>query len=122
MEPKTKVIEVRTAEGKLIVSFSIIEKPANSENRSANQGNQKNENRREGNQGNGPAGEEASMTDAQKRYLFRILADKGIDGEEAYEHLKQLFGVGTLKEVSKFDASKMIERLLGGAQGGAVYD
>lgn len=122
MEAKTKVIEVRTAEGKLIVSFSVTERPVNAENRSAPPGNQRNENRREGNQGNGPAGEEASMTDAQKRYLFRILADQGIDGEGAYEHLEGLFRVGTLKEVSKFDASKMIERLLGGAQGGAVYD
>jgi hypothetical protein len=122
MEARTKVIEVRTAEGKLIVSFSITEKPVYSENRSANQGNQRNENRREGNQGNGPGGDESLMTDAQKRYLFRILADQGIDGEGAYQQLKELFKVGTLKEVSKFDASKMIERLLGGAQGGAVYD
>lgn len=122
MEAKTKLIEVRTAEGKLIVSFSVTERPANSENRSAPPNNQRNENRREGNHGNGPGGEEASMTDAQKRYLFRILADQGIDGDGAYEHLKGLFRVGTLKEVSKFDASKMIERLLGGAQGGAVYD
>jgi hypothetical protein len=122
MEPKTKLIEVRTGEGKLIVSFSITEKPVNSENRSTNQGNQRNENRREGNQGNSPGGDESLMTDAQKRYLFRILADQGIDGDGAYQHLKQLFGVGTLKEVSKFEASKMIERLLGGAQGGAVYD
>ena len=81
MEPKMKVIEVRTGEGKLIVSFYVTEKPVNTENRSAPPGNQKNENRREGNQGNGPAGEESLMTDAQKRYLFRILADKGIDGD-----------------------------------------
>lgn len=122
MEAKTKVIEVRTGEGKLIVSFSVTEKPFNAENRSVPPGNQRNENRREGNQGNGPGGDESLMTDAQKRYLFRILADQGIDGEGAYEHLKGLFKVGTLKEVSKFEASKMIERLLGGAQGGAVYD
>jgi len=94
----------------------------NTENRPAPPGNQRSENRREGNQGNGPGGDELLMTDAQKRYLFRILADQGIDGEGAYEHLKGLFRVGTLKEVGKFEASKMIERLLGGAQGGAVYD
>lgn len=122
MDAKTKVIEVRTAEGRLIVSFSVTEKTVNTENRSSPPGNQRNENRREGNQGNGPSGDESLMTDAQKRYLFRILADQGIDGEGAYEHLKGLFKVGTLKEVGKFEASKMIERLLGGAQGGAVYD
>jgi hypothetical protein len=126
MEPKTKVIEVRTGEGKLIVSFYVTERAVNSENRPTNQGNPGNTNRNEkkgeSNQGNSSPKDESLMTDAQKRYLFRILADQGIDGDGAYEHLKQLFGAATLKEVGKFEASKMIERLLGETQGGAVYD
>ena len=119
MEAKTRLIEVKTGEGKPILSIYVTEKPVTSENRSAPQGNQRNENRREANQGNSAASDESLMTDAQKRYLFRILADQGIDGEGAYQHLKELFNVGTLKEVSKFEASKMIERLLAGGQGAA---
>ena len=52
------------------------------------------------------------MTDSQKRFLFRILAERGKTGEEAHEHLKGLFKVKSLKDVTKLDASQMIEALL----------
>jgi len=52
------------------------------------------------------------MTDAQKRYLFRILAERGIEEDQAHQHLKELFGVDSLKDVSKHEASKAIENLL----------
>ena len=58
------------------------------------------------------------MSDAQKRYLFRLLADQGKDGEEAHEYLKKLFGVSSLKEVTKLEASQMIERFLAEQKGG----
>lgn len=54
------------------------------------------------------------MTDAQKRYLFRLLADKGIEGDAAYEHLKKAFGVDSLKNVTKKEASRAIDRMLNG--------
>jgi hypothetical protein len=59
------------------------------------------------------------MTDAQKRYLFRLMADKGIEGDRAHQRLRELFQVDSLKEVSKLEASKMIERLLEEGKGGA---
>jgi hypothetical protein len=52
------------------------------------------------------------MTDAQKRYLFRIMAEKGYENDKGYARLKELFQVDSLKEVTKLEASKMIERLL----------
>jgi hypothetical protein len=53
-----------------------------------------------------------TMSEAQRRYLFRILAEHGVNGEAAHNYLKQTFGVDTLKAVSKADASEMIDLLL----------
>jgi hypothetical protein len=52
------------------------------------------------------------MTHAQKRFLFRLLAERGIEGEAAYRHLKETFGVDCLKTVAKFEASRAIDRIL----------
>jgi len=59
-----------------------------------------------------PRPENGSMTEAQKRFLFRLLADQGIEGEEAHTRLKTFFQVASLKEVRKQEASQGIERLL----------
>jgi GTP cyclohydrolase FolE2 len=52
------------------------------------------------------------MTEAQRRYLFRILAGRGLETDAAHEYLKKTFGVPTLKEVMKQDASAVIDELL----------
>ncbi len=52
------------------------------------------------------------MTSPQMRKLFRLMAAKGAEGEKAHEELKKLFQVDSLKEVSKLDASKMIDQLI----------
>lgn len=53
------------------------------------------------------------ITEPQKRLLFRLLATNyKLEGDQAFEKLKELFQTKTLKDVSKFEASKMIERLL----------
>jgi hypothetical protein len=52
------------------------------------------------------------MTEAQKRFLFRLLADQGMEGEEAHIRLKAFFQVASLKEVTKQEASQGIERIL----------
>ncbi|MCL4540326.1 MAG: hypothetical protein M1378_12160 [Bacteroidetes bacterium] len=52
------------------------------------------------------------MTDSQKRFLFRIMVERGKTGEEAHEHLKGLFKVKSLKDVTKLEASQLIEALL----------
>ena len=59
----------------------------------------------------------ALMTDSQKRLLFRILADQGIEGDKAHQHLKSIFQVNSLKEVTKLEASRGIEKLLSDAKG-----
>lgn len=63
-------------------------------------------------------GEVPPMTDAQKRLLFRLLANQGLEGDKAHEHLKELFQVKSLKEVTKLEASRGIEKLLDQAKGG----
>ena len=59
-----------------------------------------------------PLNQEEMMTEAQKRYLFRLLAEQGIEGEAAYKHLKKLFKVDSLKEVTKTEASQKISQIL----------
>ncbi len=52
------------------------------------------------------------MTEAQRRYLFRILAGWGFHGDDAHEYLKDKLGVVSLAKVSKLEATKLIDRLL----------
>lgn len=56
--------------------------------------------------------EDPRMTEPQKRYLFRLLAQQGIDGKAAEGHLKATFQVMTLREVTKMAASQLIEQLV----------
>lgn len=60
------------------------------------------------------------MTDAQKRFLFRILAGHGIEENAAYEELKKAFGVDSLKNVTKYEACQEIKKRLAAKKGGAV--
>jgi hypothetical protein len=57
------------------------------------------------------------MTEAQRRYLFRILSGQGYQREAAEEHLKDLFEVERLTAVTKAAATKMIDELLNAAPG-----
>ncbi len=106
-----KVIEVRDRNGGVIISLFVVEKAIQeptkeTKDNPAERGDEKSKNN------------DALITDAQKRYLFRILADQGKEGEEAHEYLKNLFQVDSLKEVTKLEASQAIERLLAEAKGG----
>ena len=63
----------------------------------------------------GPAGgsdADPRMTEPQKRYLFRLLAQQGIEATAVEGHLKEVFQVATLREVSKTTASQLIEEIL----------
>jgi hypothetical protein len=60
-------------------------------------------------QGNGA---EALMTDAQRRYLFRILAGRRMPVEPAHQYLKEFFAVESLDEVTKLQATHGIDELL----------
>ena len=57
------------------------------------------------------------MSEAQRRYLFRIMAGQGLHKEGAEEHLKDLFQVDSLGAITKVAAMKMIDQLLNAAPG-----
>jgi len=66
------------------------------------------------------------MTEAQRRYLFRILAGQGYQKEAAEERMKDLFLVDSLSAVTKAAATKMLDELLhpapaGASQGGTAH-
>ena len=70
---------------------------------------------------NGGKNGDALMTDAQKRYLFRLLADQGIENDAALEDLKKRFKVNSLYEVTKAEASREIEKLVAHQKGGVSH-
>jgi len=120
MKKRARTIELRTADGKVILVLNLYEKEIALEDHQEIFGEQKKrEPRKEKAQSSRPHDEEPRMTDAQKRYLFRILAEHGIEGDEAHDKLKDIFQVESLKEITKLEASKMIERLLEETKGGA---
>lgn len=125
MEKKVRLIEVleiKTLEGKPVLSLSVSDKEVILRDFKEKNSNQGSETKGEKTQTGGQQNNDSPMTDPQKRYLFRILADQGIEGDKAHEHLKKLFHVETLKDVTKFEASKMIEQLLSENNGGDQDD
>jgi hypothetical protein len=52
------------------------------------------------------------MTEAQRRYLFRIMSGQGYQREAAEHRLKELFEVSALSEITKAAATQMIDELL----------
>lgn len=52
------------------------------------------------------------MTDAQRRYIFRLLAERGVEDEQANQHLLELSGGSAAGDISRAKASEIIERLL----------
>lgn len=52
------------------------------------------------------------MSEAQRRYLFRLLASQGVQGDAALDHLKIRFGVSDLAQASKVDATRLIDQIL----------
>jgi len=54
----------------------------------------------------------ALMTEAQRRYLFRLMAERGIYGDEAHTQLKNALKVDSLKKGTKAQASNLIEQLV----------
>jgi hypothetical protein len=118
MKDKARRMELRTADGKVILVLYLYEEIALEDNPKAKESPKPDAGKAKP-QNSGPSNENPSMTDAQKRYLFRILAERGMEGEKAYQRLKELFQVDSLKEVTKLEASKMIEYLLGEGKGGS---
>jgi len=61
------------------------------------------------------------MSEAQRRYLFRLMSGQGYQKEAAEEKLKDLFEVGSLSEVTKVAATRVIDQLLNPAPQGAGH-
>jgi len=136
MQPAAR-LEVRSASGNLLFTVTISETetaPAHSGqvNLGGNNGQGKPHNGLQLLPQNGdaksdphpktmPSNGEALMTDSQKRLLFRLMADQGLEGDKAHDRLKQEFQVKSLKEVTKPDASRAIEKFLENAKGGRPH-
>ena len=120
MGEKTRCFELRTDEGQVIFSFSLVEKEIGPENNAKDSQNL-DQGGKGGKESINAGNNDSPMTEAQKRYLFRILAEHGIQGEIAHQELKNAFRVNTLTEAGKFEASKLIERLLGEGIGGVKH-
>jgi hypothetical protein len=119
MASTAKRIEVRSADGSLMFTLRITDEPQGGGSRAPARNNRSNrstsqKNQNGNNNGNGDNDGDA-ITDAQKRYLFRILADQGFQGDQALEHLKESFGVEDVNSVTKREASTLIEDLLASA-------
>ncbi len=52
-----------------------------------------------------------TASENQIRYLFRLVAEKGLEGEAAKAYLHRELGVGSVREASRTKASMLIERL-----------
>lgn len=101
MDTPIRSIQIATPDGKPILSLRLGYEPDGS----AKTGDTKNSTARH-------SRNDATMSDAQKRYLFRLLAEREIEGDRAHEYLKESFGVDSLQDVTKGEASALIERLL----------
>ena len=117
MKNKVKCIELRTNEGKVILSIYLYEKEIPSEDNLEASVSGKTEVEKAKSQKESSKNDDL-MTDAQKRYLFRILAGNGLEADEAHEKLKELFQVDSLKDATKVEASNVIEKLLEESKGG----
>ncbi|MBW2063371.1 MAG: hypothetical protein JRJ03_00420 [Deltaproteobacteria bacterium] len=105
-----KLLEIRNQKGETLWSVWLTSNQARDIRERINEQENTGDQNKEAGQGSGFNND--SMTDAQKRYLFRLLADRGIEGEAAYRHLKEAFSVKSLSEITKYDASRAIDRML----------
>jgi hypothetical protein len=108
----TKQFDIRSPEGTLMFSVHLVD-----ESTAAKNGQPPNVQSNPSTAGESPKRSDGQrdsggMTQAQERYLFKILADRGVEGEAAHEELINRFGVQSLATVSKEEASSMIKRLL----------
>src|SRR5271157_1592156 len=90
-----RIWEFRTDSGELLLRLRVMVKnePSTELKKESRPTAEEKGGNGKGNGGNHQSGNHPPMTDAQKRYLFRLLAGEGIEGEAAYEELKKAFGV-----------------------------
>lgn len=116
MNQNAKCVEVRSADGKLMFSLHLYNGEMGADQKAGTSPGRHPRAESQTRAGGSGQNDSSLMTDAQKRYLFRILADQGFEEEKAYGRLKELLSVETLKEVTKREASRLIEELLEAAE------
>ena len=57
-------------------------------------------------------GQDGPMSEAQRRYLFRLLAGQGYQGAAAEDYLRERLGVQQISRASRQDASTLIDELV----------
>jgi hypothetical protein len=115
MKQNAKCIDVKNADGKLMFSLHLYDEETSAGNAGNTANGASGQEPQKNHSANG-AKDSTAITEAQKRYLFRILADRGLEGDNAHRRLKERFGVDNLADVGKREASSMIEQLLEDAE------
>ena len=101
MKRKSRILDVKDTDGKVVVSIQLLGgEDLFIHEETASKSAQKPDSKGKQPKGKGCPNDGSLMTDAQKRLLFRLLADRGLEGDKAYDHLKHLFQVDTLNEIS----------------------
>jgi hypothetical protein len=108
----TKRFDVRSPEGTLMFSVHLMDESTAIKNGQAPSAQSNQSSAGESPKRSDAQRDSGAMTQSQERYLFRILADRGVEGDAAHEELIDRFGVQSLATVSKEEASSMIKRLL----------
>ncbi len=104
----TRYLDICTIDGKVLFSFCLTERE---EKEQPTLPDAKEVPAQDAKQRiNGDTGEK--MTIPQKRKLFRLLAIGGLTGTDAEAELKKRFQATDLDDVSKAEASQMIDKML----------
>ncbi len=104
-----KYLDICNVDGELLVTLLVRMRDEKAQTQTLPQ---KSSDGEHGGNGQGKGNGIEKMTEAQQRKLFRQLAEKGIQGDIAHEELRKRFRVNDLGDVSKQEASRMIEQLL----------
>jgi len=59
-----------------------------------------------------------NATEEQRRYLYRLLSERGIHGDQAREYLQKELGVASVKDASRTAVSALIDRIKNGSGNG----
>jgi hypothetical protein len=90
MKKNARCVEVRTSEGQIVFSLYLYDTEPNWKDNQGTSVSQKNEKKKNDTMDEKLQIEETFITDAQKRYLFRILAEQGIEGDKAHQPERSL--------------------------------
>jgi hypothetical protein len=110
----TRYLDICTIDGKVLFSFCLTEREEKEQQTLPDAEAVRPQDGKQKTNGNS----DDKMTSPQKRKLYRILAIQGVTGVEAEAELKKRFQVTDLENVSKAEASQMIDKMLKEEKGG----